>query len=58
MLHAVRTKQMNRLYRFTYFVYKLREAFFLVLMVAKMNVRAGAKKKYDSGELLSSADAP
>ena len=42
----------------------LREAFLFFgsrqLMVAKMNRRAGAKKtkKDDSGELLSSADAP
>ena len=30
----------------------------LQLVVAKMNGRAGAKKTYDSGELLGPADAP
>ena len=42
--------------------HSVREAFLFFrsrqLMVAKMNKRAGAKKTYDSGELLSSADAP
>ena len=55
-MHAMFTVYASYTFRFM-----VREAFFSgsrQLMVAKMNGQAGAKKKYDSGELLSSADAP